>query len=106
MLVVPDCPHEAEAAAAVREAARQVGLSDISVRIIVIDTDEQARARGFAGSPTYLIDGVDPFAEPGAPIGLTCRIYPTTAGPAGVPEPAQLRAALVLAREIQRRGGR
>jgi hypothetical protein len=75
LLVVRDCPHEAEAVAAAQAAARQAGLGEIAVRIIVIDTDEQARAQGFAGSPTFPINGVDPFAEPGAPIGLACRVY-------------------------------
>ncbi|HEY7816402.1 MAG TPA: hypothetical protein VIC62_24360 [Nakamurella sp.] len=93
LLVVPDCPHEAEAVAAARAAAGQAGPGEIAVRIIVIDTDERARAEGFAGSPTFLINGVDPFAEPGAAIGLACRIYSTTAGPAGVPDLARLRAA-------------
>jgi len=98
LLVVPDCPNEAEAIAAVQAAARQVGLGEVVVRTTVIDSDEQARGHGFAGSPTFLIDGVDPFAEPGAPIGVACRMYLTKGGgPAGVPDLAQLRAALVRA---------
>ena len=97
LLVVPDCPNEAAAVAAVQAAARQAGLGEVGLRVTVIDTDEQARGHRFAGSPTLLIDGVDPFADPSAPIGLTCRIYSTTDGPAGVPELAQLRAALVRA---------
>ena len=67
------------------------------MRITVIDSDEQPRARGFAGSPTFLVDGTDPFASGGAPIGMTCRIYSTEAGPAGVPDLGRLRAALVRA---------
>ena len=97
LLVVPDCPNEAAAVAAVQAAARQAGLGEGGLRVTVIGTDEQARGHRFAGSPTLLIDGVDPFADPSAPIGLTCRIYSTTDGPAGVPELAQLRAALVRA---------
>ena len=27
------------------------------------------------GSPTLLIDGVDPFAEPGQPPSMSCRLY-------------------------------
>ena len=97
LLVVPNCPNEAAAIAAAREAVKQVGQGEVQVRIIVIDSDEQALARGFAGSPTFLIDGVDPFAEPGAPTGMSCRIYSTKDGRAGVPDLAQLRAALVRA---------
>jgi hypothetical protein len=97
LLVVPNCPNEAEAITAIQAAALQSGVGEVTVRTTVIDSDEQARAHGFAGSPTFLIDGVDPFAEPGAPIGMTCRIYSTKGGPAGVPDLAQLRAALVRA---------
>jgi len=97
LLVVPNCPHEVEAIAAARTAARQAGLGEVAVRITVIDSDEQARDRGFAGSPTFLIDGTDPFASGGAPVGMTCRIYSTEAGPAGVPDVGRLRAALLRA---------
>ncbi|HEY5880018.1 MAG TPA: hypothetical protein VIU11_13995 [Nakamurella sp.] len=75
LLVVPNCPNEAEAITAIQAAARQVGLGAAAVRTTVIDTDGQARGLGFAGSPTFLIDAVDPFAEPGGPIGMACRIY-------------------------------
>ncbi len=59
-----------------------------------IESPEEAEACGFRGSPTLLVDGVDPFADPDAPVGLACRIYITEAGPAGSPSPAQLRKAL------------
>jgi len=53
---------------------------------------------GFTGSPTILIDGVDPFAEPGRPAGLACRMYRTATGLAGTPDPADLREVLSKAR--------
>lgn len=59
----------------------------------LIDTYTSAAEHGFRGSPTVLIDGEDPFAGGDAPIGLTCRIYATEAGPAGSPTLQQLRAA-------------
>lgn len=64
------------------------------VTTTVIDTDEQALARGFTGSPTFLINGRDPFAEPGAAIAVACRSYRTPVGLAGVPPFAELREAL------------
>ena len=94
---MPNCPHEVEAIATARTAAKHAGLGEVAVRITVIDTDEQARARRFAGSPTFLIDGSDPFAGRGAPTAMTCRIYSTKAGPAGVPDVERLRAELVRA---------
>jgi hypothetical protein len=50
--------------------------------------------RGNRGSPTVLIDGEDPFADPDAPVGLACRVYPTADELAGAPSVAQLTAAL------------
>lgn len=60
----------------------------------LIDTMEAAEATGFRGSPTILIDGVDPFADADAPVGLSCRIYQTESGPAGAPSREQLSGVL------------
>lgn len=97
LLVVPDCPNETRARRALLEAAREAGLADLAVTVTVIDTDVQAQRRRFTGSPTFLIDGSDPFATPDAPTGVTCRVYRTAAGPAGTPDLEQLRQALVRA---------
>ena len=55
-----------------------------------MSTPEEAEAIGFLGSPTVRINGADPFAEPGAGVGLTCRLYPTSTGLAGGPTIEQL----------------
>lgn len=60
----------------------------------LINTYEAAVARGFRGSPTVLIDGVDAFADMDAPFGLTCRVYRTEDGYAGSPSMPQLRQAI------------
>ncbi|MGI8870360.1 MAG: hypothetical protein ACR2F6_16310 [Mycobacteriales bacterium] len=65
--------------------------------VTVIDSVKEAQRRAFVGSPTFLIDGVDPFAVPGAPTGVTCRVYATARGMAGVPEVEHLRDALLRA---------
>ena len=47
------------------------------------------------GSPTLLIDGVDPFAVPGQPPSMSCRLYRDDDGQAsGAPSAGQLRQAL------------
>jgi hypothetical protein len=62
--------------------------------------DLPARWKAYArvantGSPTLLIDGVDPFAAPGEPASLSCRLYRLPDGSLdGVPSLDQLRAAL------------
>ncbi len=95
LLVVRECPNEAAAGAALQEAARQAGMTELAVKVTVVDNDREAQRRGFVGSPTFLLNGVDPFAVPGAQPGITCRVYPTAAGPSGVPDVAQLRDALL-----------
>ena len=59
-----------------------------------VTTYEEAERLQFRGSPTVLIDGVDPFADPDSPVGLACRIYWTPAGPRGSPTDAMLKHAL------------
>jgi hypothetical protein len=60
----------------------------------LIDTQERAEERGFPGSPTVLIDGVDPFADGTLRPGLACRVYPTEKEWAGSPTLEQLREAI------------
>ena len=45
--------------------------------------------------PTLLIDGTDPFAEPGQRLSMSCRQYRDDDGqPAGAPSVSQLRKAI------------
>lgn len=48
----------------------------------------------FPKSPTVLVDGVDPFADPNAAVGLTCPLCPTETGWVGAPSRQQLTEAL------------
>jgi 2-hydroxychromene-2-carboxylate isomerase len=42
-----------------------VGLAAQSIRATMIASQDQAQERGFVGSPTILVDGVDPFGVVG-----------------------------------------
>lgn len=66
---------------------------DVTVTRHLVETFDEAERVGFHGSPSVLVDGVDPFADAGAGVGLACRIYQTPDGPAGAPTLEQLRAA-------------
>lgn len=59
-----------------------------------VETEVEAARLGFLGSPTVLIDDVDPFAVGGEPTGLACRVYATEDGLRGAPSREALRAAL------------
>jgi len=102
VLAVPDCPN-----AAVLEdrlAAVLHGRDGVLVSRELIG-DEGAAARwGMRGSPTLLIDGTDPFAEPGEPPSMSCRLYRAEDGRAsGAPSASQLRQ--VIDRVLAAAGG-
>ena len=92
LLYFDDCPNwkVADERLAVIAAER----ADLTVTRHLVDTLEEAERVGFHGSPSILVDGVDAFAEPGAGVGLSCRVYRTPDGLAGAPTMEQLRAAL------------
>ncbi|WP_309647792.1 thioredoxin family protein [Nocardioides sp.] len=93
LLVVSGCPHELGAVEMVSAVADELCLA-VSVSTTVIETDEQARLRGFTGSPTILVSGHDLFPEAGAHVGMACRVYATPAGLSGLPSIEALRKAL------------
>lgn len=94
LLVIPDCPGSDKASALLRTALDDIGLGETAFRVQVIDTDAAARARRFAGSPAFVVDGQDLFAS-GTPEGsMACRVYPTPDGPRNVPPLRDLRKAL------------
>ncbi|MGW0335474.1 DsbA family protein [Streptomyces sp. NPDC003011] len=100
LLVVPDCPNESPARDLLTRALADVGLPDQDVLIRVVDNQRQAAELGFVGSPTVLINGADPFAEPGREAGLACRVYRSTDGAlSGLPDRDELRHALKQASE-------
>ncbi|WP_028478192.1 hypothetical protein [Nocardia sp. CNY236] len=94
ILVVPDCPHQRLAEQQLSRALTDLGLAatDFTTRVVA-DLAEAARL-GFTGSPTILIDGCDPFAEPGDMVSFTCRLYRTPSGLEGAPGRDQLRRIL------------
>jgi Alkylmercury lyase len=90
VLHVADCPN----LAAMLERLHEV--ADLQVTSREISTPEDAVAHGMAGSPTLLVNGVDPFAI-GSPdeYGVSCRLYRDERGRmVSVPSRSQLRAAI------------
>ena len=93
LLVVRECPIEAVAADLIATAVADTGVAAI-VTCTVIGTEEQAQRRGFVGSPTILLNGVDALPVPQASVGVACGLYFTPDGLAGVPRMPDLRQAL------------
>ncbi|WP_433561217.1 organomercurial lyase [Nocardia sp. CA-151230] len=96
ILQVPDCPNVAVLEDRIRRAtAGHRIVLEISHRFI--DDPDEAAAAGMAGSPTLLVDGVDPFAAPGQVPSVSCRLYRSESGGMdGAPTVGALRAALQL----------
>src|SRR5215467_4326428 len=93
LLTVPDCPNAA--AFERRLAAALASHPGAAVRRRVITSEFEAAEAGMRGSPTLLIDGTDPFAAPGQPPSLSCRLYAGGSESAGpVPSVQELRRAL------------
>ena len=93
LLTVPDCPNAA--AFEQRLAAALAGRPGGVVRRREVADEREAAEAGMCGSPTLLINGVDPFATPGQAPGLACRLYRDAAGRrAGAPTVEALRRAL------------
>lgn len=58
---------------------------DVSPVHVSVTTPEEAERLRFRGSPTVPVNGVDPFADAEAPVGLSCRVFQTPDGPRGAP---------------------
>ncbi|MFD8644199.1 MULTISPECIES: alkylmercury lyase family protein [Streptomyces] len=97
VLTVPDCPN----ADVVRERiTAALEGHEAEVDLIEVSGEEEAARWGMTGSPTVLLDGVDPFAVTGAPASVSCRLYRDEEGRAeGAPSVEALRQALTKVAE-------
>jgi hypothetical protein len=93
------CPSHPETLADLERILEEEG-AEATLEQIEIETDEQACAERFPGSPTIRIDGEDPLpAESGDPFSLTCRVYRLRDGRVSpTPDPEDLRDAVRRAR--------
>ena len=104
VLTVPDCPNAAAFEA--RLAAALVDQPATVIRRRVIADEQEAAEAGMHGSPTLLVDGVDPFAMPGQAPSLSCRLYRHSSGQsAAVPSVEELRRILTAAGDDRREPG-
>jgi hypothetical protein len=94
ILQVPDCPNVALLRQ--RLEALTGTAADVEVTVRVVEDEQEATTVGMTGSPTVLIDGVDPFAEPGQAPSLSCRLYRDAEGRvSGAPPVSALRQVLL-----------
>jgi hypothetical protein len=93
LLYFDGCPNHHDALSQVEALLAETGW-DGSVQLVNVDSPERATELQFRGSPTVLLDGIDPFSDPDAAVGLSCRIYPTAEGYRGTPPESELREAI------------
>ena len=93
-LSIDECPNADLGRRRLAEALETLDLDPTIVTFTTVHTTEEAERLRFRGSPSILIDGVDPFADQAAPVGLSCRIYRTEHGFEGAPSVAALAEVL------------
>jgi hypothetical protein len=89
------CPHWKLADERVRHVLRDFSSHDVTLEYQFIDSPETADQLGFHGSPTILIDGLDPFLTGVEQVGMSCRVFRTEDGIQGAPTEAELRKLLL-----------
>ena len=94
LLYFDGCPSWKTTESLLLDVMGELGLASDRLVLQRVETPEEAAEFSFHGSPTVLVDGVDPFADPNATVGLTCRLYPTETGLAGSPSRQQLTQVL------------
>ncbi len=93
-LSIDDCPNADLGRRRLAQAIATLGLEPSLVTYTTVHTADEAERLRFRGSPSILINGLDPFADDDTPVGLSCRIYRTERGVEGAPSVEDLTKAL------------
>lgn len=95
LLYFDGCPNHEAARELVERISSALALEP-DLRLIEVADEDAAQRQRFLGSPTVRVDGrdVDPEAEGRRDYGLSCRVYRTERGLAGLPDERWLRDAL------------
>jgi hypothetical protein len=95
VLVFDGCPNLEPTVERAREAIAHANVP-AELRVVRIESDEDAKRLRFLGSPTVRVDGVD--VEPATPgredFGLQCRVYSVGGRYHGAPPVDWIDAAL------------
>lgn len=93
VLYVPGCPNFQPAVERIKKVLVSEALR-ADIEKVTVNSDAEARALNFPGSPTIRINGSDVEPDKAIAPGLACRLY-TNSG--GVPSEEMLRMALARA---------
>ncbi len=93
VLAVPGCPNVKLLEQRLMWALED--SDDVTISRHEIAGQDQAARRGMNGSPTLLVDGIDPFAGPGQLASASCRLFRGSGGKIDrAPSVRQLREAI------------
>lgn len=94
VLYFDGCPSYGPAVERLRQVLTDWGIDD-DLELVRVDTEHEARALRFPGSPTIRIDGKDLFPMQGiGKGGPGCRVYRTPEGLSGAPTIEMITAAI------------
>jgi len=95
LLYFDGCPTYKTAAEDLRTLLGAKGISD-EIKLLEVNSDEEAKKYKFLGSPTIRINGLDveEKARDSEAYGLKCRIFMTDEGMATSPPKAMILKAL------------
>lgn len=95
LLYFAGCPNHEALLRRLRALLAEAGIDD-EVRLMRVESEEEALMERFLGSPSVRIGGrdVDPGAEGREDFGLKCRLYQTPDGLSGIPPDEWVLAAL------------
>lgn len=70
------CPNSEETLSNLKEALKELNISEKVLNIIEVNDIEMAKKLNFSGSPTILVNGKDIYTlEKPVGFNFTCRIY-------------------------------
>jgi len=95
VLYVPGCPNHKPAVESVMDVLKSESF-EADVLQIPVQSESDARALHFPGSPTIRVNGGDIEPESISGFGLACRLY---GNGSGVPSAAAIRTAVAATRK-------
>lgn len=93
VLYFDGCPSWKRAVENLEAALKAEGAS-ADVELIRVESDAEAQAQRFLGSPSFRVNGHDLWPEERAEFALDCRVYATPEGLKGWPTVEMLREQL------------
>lgn len=93
MLYFDGCPSWQQGLENLKAALTAEGLT-AEIRLVKVESEEQATRLKFLGSPSFRLNGEELWPEERQTYHLSCRVYRTAEGIKGAPSVAMLREKL------------